>query len=684
MGNGEYADDANKRLKAGEFREMEAGYLADPQTSVELPDDIKALVIPQPHHADAIDASIAYLKDYNISEPELEKASHFAQVTGRFAGEELIRGGVITRNQYALATADYYGVNYSRLGPHPELLTDETLHLTDRGLNYEPQPVTPGDDFCDVASEYRGWREKPGIFVACEPAAQRAIANMIARGRDDNSQISLTTRKALHYSQFVAKQKMHLNNAINGLAANFPDRSASKIITLRQCLLAILLLGGWAASYAYWPSISTLVIHLIGSIFFLAVTIMRAGMVVAGADIAKSKPVNVARSALTERDLPIYTILVALYKEAGQVDELIGALSDIDWPADRLQILLICEADDPDTVMRCRQHGIDERFQTVICPPSFPRTKPKALNFALPLAKGEFLVLYDAEDRPHHLQLREAHDRFLHDEEIACLQAPLLIDNDRQSWLTRMFAIEYTSLFGLMLPVLAQWGSPMPLGGTSNHFRTNVLRDIGGWDPHNVTEDADLGIRLARGGYQCGTIALPTMEEAPPIFGVWMKQRTRWIKGWTQTFLVHTRQPVRLMRELGLRKSMYFHLVITVIVVSVLIHPFFVASAIYHGIKLSRGFQVDSISLAILAIDAFNLVGAYSTYIAVAILALDGRQRRYLYSSLVGVPIYWLLISMAGWRAIIQLFYNPFYWEKTRHGLATNHRHNSGDRIEHN
>lgn len=160
------------------------------------------------------------------------------------------------------------------------------------------------------------------------------------------------------------------------------------------------------------------------------------------------------------------------------------------------------------------------------------------------------------------------------------------------------------------------------------------------------------------------------MEEAPPVFDVWFKQRTRWIKGWIQTLLVHTRNPVSLMRELGWHKSIYFHLIMTSIVVSALIHPFFIASSLYYGAEFFSGAPVDKTTLYILDIDAFNLVGAYSTYFAVAILALDAKHKSYLKRSIIWIPFYWILMSLAGWRAIIQLFYAPFFWEKTRHGLA--------------
>ena len=502
------------------------------------------------------------------------------------------------------------------------------------------------------------------------PAAISAIDNILAHASINNSQITLTTRNALNHSQFVAKQKKHLNNAINALAQKFPDKSAATIITPLQALAVTFFIIGAVMAFTYLPSISLLVTHIFFSLFYFAVTLMRGAMIVGGADIVKNKLVLLTKSPREDRELPIYTIMVALYKEAYQVKDLVRALGEIDWPADRLQILLICESDDEPTIKKCRQFCVDERFQTIICPASQPRTKPKALNFALPVVKGEFLVLYDAEDRPNKFQLREAHKKFEANPDIACLQAPLFIHNDRQSWFTRMFAIEYAVLFGLFLPMLAKWRSPIPLGGTSNHFRAEILQKIGAWDPHNVTEDADLGIRLARAGYQCGTIRLPTLEEAPPVFDVWLKQRTRWIKGWMQTFLVHMRHPLRLMRDLGLINGLFFHLVISAIVISALVHPFFIASSIYYGYLLMGGIELDRISWVILGLDVFNLVGAYTTYFAVAFMTVRAKQKQHLAGYILWIPVYWILISLAGWRAFIQLFHSPFLWEKTPHGLA--------------
>ncbi len=330
----------------------------------------------------------------------------------------------------------------------------------------------------------------------------------------------------------------------------------------------------------------------------------------------------------------------------------------------------MCEEDDTDTQRAIRALALPPGFHLVVCPDCRPRTKPKALNFALPLATGEFTVIYDAEDRPHPYQLREAFERFSQSgPELACLQAPLAIHNRADNWLTAMFALEYETLFRGMLPALESLGAPFPLGGTSNHFRTATLRAAGEWDPWNVTEDADLGVRLARLGYRCGTLLLPTMEEAPRHLGVWLRQRTRWLKGWIQTIFVHTRNPAALVRDLGWRRTALFHLALSAIVLSALCHPvFLVLLAVEFG-RSVLGVSAAGAELAMLVIAIFNLAAGYTTY---AFLAheIARRNGRRVVPLLIGLPLYWLLISAAGWRAAWQFVFDPFRWEKTEHGLA--------------
>src|SRR5207244_1551522 len=216
-----------------------------------------------------------------------------------------------------------------------------------------------------------------------------------------------------------------------------------------------------------------------------------------------------------------------------------------------------------------------------------PQTKPKALNYALQFARGELVTVFDAEDLPDSFELRLAAEHFaIAPDNCACLQARLLFHNDRENWLTRQFAIEYACHFELLLPMLASLNMPVPLGGTSNHFRTGILRALGAWDPHNVTEDADLGLRLARAGYLTGMIDAATFEEANCELGNWITQRSRWLKGWLQTWLVHMRNPRKLWRELGFRGFLIVQATMLGVIFSALVHPFFTT---WVAISIVRG-----------------------------------------------------------------------------------------------
>ena len=203
------------------------------------------------------------------------------------------------------------------------------------------------------------------------------------------------------------------------------------------------------------------------------------------------------------------------------------------YPLEKLDIKLVLEPDDHVTREAIAKLQLGPPFEVLLAPDHGPRTKPKALNAALPFVRGTFVAVFDAEDQPEPDQLRLALEAFVaNDERLACVQARLTIDNTADSWLTRLFTAEYAGLFDVFLPGLATWRLPLPLGGSSNHFRVSVLREVGAWDPYNVTEDADLGMRLARFGYRTAVIPSTTYEEAPARLGPWLRQRTRWFKGW--------------------------------------------------------------------------------------------------------------------------------------------------------
>lgn len=381
---------------------------------------------------------------------------------------------------------------------------------------------------------------------------------------------------------------------------------------------------------------------------------------------------------LPDVDLPVYTVLVALHREAAVVKRLIQALARLDYPAAKLEILFLIETGDTETASALEAAPLPARFAILTMPPGLPRTKPRALNAALPLARGACLVVFDAEDVPDPGQLRAAAAIFARTSiKTACLQGRLVIDNQRDVWLTRMFALEYTALFDVLNPALASWGLPMPLGGTSTHFRTGVLRALHGWDAWNVTEDADLGLRLARAGYQVGDLPSDTEEEALPDVPAWLRQRARWMKGFLQTSLTHGRRPSETARQLGFLDSLCALALVPGTVGSALAYPILMLWSVAD----LAGFLRDGAP----APPAFwpNLPSGTATTVFVAGLlammlpAALGCVRRGWWDLLAWVPllpVYFVLVSLGAWLGLIELVTAPQRWNKTEHGLSRTSR----------
>ena len=334
----------------------------------------------------------------------------------------------------------------------------------------------------------------------------------------------------------------------------------------------------------------------------------------------------------------------------------------------------VVEADDGETRQALADLQLGPPFEIITAPAFGPRTKPKALNVALPLARGRYTVVYDAEDTPEPDQLRRAIEAFRHGgSRLACVQAALTIDNTTDSLLTRMFTASYAGQFDAVLPALAALHLPLPLGGSSNHFRTVALHRAGGWDPYNVTEDADLGVRLSRLGYRSDVLSSATYEEAPARLSSWLKQRTRWYKGWMQTWLVHMRRPRRLLRDLKLGGALAFQLLLAGNVLSALVHPFFMG-ALGCLLVVKSPFEVVGDMGKIFAVCAATLLCGYASTIIPDSIGLARRGLLRHAWILALTPFYWFLLSWAAWRALIQLFCDPQRWEKTEHGLAETSR----------
>lgn len=371
---------------------------------------------------------------------------------------------------------------------------------------------------------------------------------------------------------------------------------------------------------------------------------------------------------LAAHSWPTYSVIVALYKEASVLPQLIVALLKLNYDTSKLEILLTFEEDDFQTLGIIKKYKLPSYFRILTVPHGTLKTKPRALNYALMQAKGELCVIYDAEDRPHPDQLKVAARRFSEaDKSLICLQSPLDVVGGK-SLLARHFALEYELHFRAFLPHLARLGLALPLGGTSNHFRTEALKTLGAWDPYNVTEDADLGLRMAAAGYRTEMLSLATLESAPESLKVWLPQRTRWIKGHLQTLLVHTRTKTILQPKAfanvfwglgaGLLSSFFFLPASLMILVSFTINAL---QIMQFGLKAAAPLPIFDTTIWTL--------GTIGQLLAIARAKRQGRKD-IRYCDVFSLPLYWALQSLAAYFALYQLLTKPFHWDKTEHKPA--------------
>jgi cellulose synthase/poly-beta-1,6-N-acetylglucosamine synthase-like glycosyltransferase len=373
--------------------------------------------------------------------------------------------------------------------------------------------------------------------------------------------------------------------------------------------------------------------------------------------------------AVPDDDLPTYTVLVPAYREPSVIGALMGNLDALAYPHGKLDIILLLEDDDAETIAAAEASITGDHVRILVVPESLPRTKPKACNVGLVQARGEFVTIYDAEDIPDPLQLRRAVvalRRLGHD--YVCLQAELGYFNTDQNRITRWFALEYATWFRSLLPGLVALRMPVPLGGTSNHFRTRELRDLGAWDPYNVTEDADLGIRLARAGFKVGVLASVTLEEANSDFINWVKQRSRWYKGYLMTWLVHLRSPRNTYRQLGWRGLLCLNLFVGGTPLAALLNAVLWATTVLWFLAHPPIMQEVFIP-PFYYVGLFCLIFGNATVIYLNVLSVRTMDRPDLLGTALLSPGYWAMMSLAGAKAAWQLVFKPSYWEKTTHGL---------------
>lgn len=453
------------------------------------------------------------------------------------------------------------------------------------------------------------------------------------------------------------------------LANQRPDLSAVVPVTRGQRLVVLLLVLCLITSVWLAPLRTGQALVAFCTIYYLVVTIYKLFLIRASVfshAIIRVTPAEIA--AESERNWPMYSVLVPMYKEPETLPRLVAALQALDYPADRKDVQLLLEEDDHATREAAANIELPPGFRVTLIPPSFPRTKPKACNIGLELALGKYLVIYDAEDHPEPDQLRKAVLAFERSPaNTACVQSRLNFYNPRQNLLTRWFTAEYSAWFDMQLPGLSALKTVIPLGGTSNHFVTDVLREQLGWDAYNVTEDCDLGIRLCRQGYAVRMLETTTWEEACGSFPFWIRQRTRWQKGYIQSWLVHMRRPLALFRDLGWRNFVHFQLLVGGVIFSSLINPIFWIMALVWFIMRPAGLEA-LFPGAVFAIGTFCLFVGNFCFVYINLLGCYKRKYDDLLIWNLFTPFYWIMMSFSGWRAFLQFFTNPFYWEKTQHG----------------
>ena len=593
------------------------------------------------------------LLQMGIGKPSIAWAMQLAQAHGTTVEEELLASGEIEESLYFEALAQELGLDFM-----PVIDTHRVQDID--GL--DTQIVRP-----EVLRVHHASRPPVTVIV---PSIGRfsELTDLLQRRPLLRQFLAVSTPSAVRDVAWRAGSERRVSAVTRALFETAPLHSARITFWGKQGFYAGIVLCAIIALFVALPLVSILTLHIVLTLFFLANFLVRLCALAAAGRQARLQTRPKVPDA--GEPVPVYSVLVALYKEEAVAAQLVHALNQLDWPRSRLDIKLICEADDAATIAALKALRLAREYEIVLVPAHLPRTKPKALAYALPGVRGAYVTVYDAEDRPHPGQLREAHETFLAaPDHVICLQAPLIITNARQSRWSALFALEYAGLFRGLLPMLSLIGLPLPLGGTSNHFRTTELKAIGGWDPYNTTEDADLGMRLHRLGYRSRVISKPTLEEAPVRRSVWLGQRTRWFKGWLQTWLVLMRKPRKLAGEMGWPAFIVFQLLIGGLLLSALSHPIVIGFIVYlTWLMLQNGTATKGwLHFWLFNLDIINVFGSYAVFISLGRNRMTEREKRAVGWRWVFVPIYWLVMSFAAWKAILELHRNPFSWSKTPH-----------------
>ena len=533
-----------------------------------------------------------------------------------------------------------------------------------------PQYVPPGvPPVTPLAG--RTYSQSTRLFSSLDVDLRTQIEGY-ARWLAANQNLSQSPQKLQAYQKAALEIKKVGEREIRTFAPFQEQLSAFKVITPGQITALAILVACWALGFLF--------LHLL--IFTVMVTIVTL-LYISGFVTSTILAVNALKGGSGEKisdeviagldqigvEWPSYTILCPLYKEVAVVPQFVEAIKALDYPMDKLQVLFLTEENDKETPAGSLAMPLPPCFTVLVVPKGNPQTKPRACNFGLLQAKGQFVVIFDAEDKPEPYQLKKAVLTFAnHGPEVACVQAKLNFYNPKQNLLTRWFTAEYSTWFDIMLPGLQRSGFSLPLGGTSNHFRTEILHALGGWDAFNVTEDCDLGLRISQYHLKTAVLDSTTYEEATSRAKVWLFQRSRWIKGYLQTYLVHMRHPLQTLQQKRLRKFFSLQIIVGAWTVVLLINPLMWAlTLVYIAFRPMQLYSILFPSLA-LYLGAFCLVFGNFFYIYIHILGCLRRKEYSLIKWILLIPVYWIMMSISAYIAFYQLIVKPHHWEKTQHG----------------
>ena len=560
-------------------------------------------------------------------------------------GEILIAEGLATEAQVLDAVAQQYGLQVIDLMREPPDPTLELMRPPEFWLRHRVVPWVQLGDTLVLATARPDQLDQ--VRADFGPSAAPFLAVVASE-----TQI-MHTLAELHADHLSHRAETRVADDLS--CRNWGDMRALPVLPLALLVASAITLPG--LSLAVLSVVATISLLLIAGLKIAAfVTQMLTRLHDPPPAPSLANPVGIR--------LPKISVLVPLFREREIASALIRRLNRLTYPKALLDVVLVLEAQDQLTRAALQDVDLPPWMRVVEVPDTgCVTTKPRALNYALDFCKGDIIGIWDPD------QLERVAIGFANAApEVACLQGALDYYNPRTNWLSRCFTIEYASWWRVLLPGVAAMGLIIPLGGTTLFFRRPALERLGGWDAHNVTEDADLGVRLARYGYRTELIATVTREEANCHGWAWVKQRSRWLKGFMMTYLVHMSRPLRLWRDVGAWKflglqAFFLGTVSQFLLAPVLWSFWLMPLAWTHPAEtLVAPAVITTLCVLFVSIEVTNMLIGW--------VAIWDRQHRFLALWVPTLPLYFMLGALAAAKALAEMILRPYFWDKTQHGRS--------------